>query len=320
MIGGENMTDTQIPNSAVPGSNPAQPTISEVSVQQPVPQAPVQPVVTAPVVSTTPVATPAPVQPIETDNQRTRDQFEKILESNKALYETNQLLRQELEQRRSTNQQFAPVQLPPVPNVNQQPTADQNDFVEVDPYTGEKVVNTDRLNSYLKSLSQRASKAEEAVQRYVDATQQKEIERQNKEAFSAYPELNPTAPNHDVSFHNQTRAIIYDAVLNPQDYGGTPLSFKEAADYVRSLQAKGKEGEQKLAEAQQQAQTQQEAAVDIKQQASASPQGEQVTQRPTQLDDAEIANLKLRTRLGDPDALAIRLANSDHVRQKDTSS
>jgi len=64
------MTDNaQIPNEAVPANNAAQPEIAEA------PQA-VQPAVAT-----------APVVP--TDNTRTQQQFEKLLESNKGLYEAN---------------------------------------------------------------------------------------------------------------------------------------------------------------------------------------------------------------------------------------
>ena len=295
------MTDNaQIPNEAVPADNAAQPAIAEA------PQA-VQPAVAT-----------APVVP--TDNTRTQQQFEKLLESNKGLYEANQLLRQELQQRREANQQFAPVQLPPI---QQQPIpqgVNPADFIETDPASGERYINDVKLQSRIAELNDRASRAEEAVQRYVETSEQREIERQNREAFSAYPDLNPADPKHDVVFHNQTRAVIYDSVLNPQDYGGKPLSFKDAADYVRGQQSRLAEASQKpqeIATTEKDAQAQQLAAQELKQQATASPTGEIQTQRNVAQDVQELKRLQMATRLGDPDALAIRLANVEHVKKSE---
>jgi hypothetical protein len=295
------MTDNaQIPNEAVPANNAAQPVIAEA------PQAVEPAVATAPVVPT--------------DNTRTQQQFEKLLESNKGLYEANQLLRQELQQRREANQQFAPVQLPPI---QQQPIpqgVNPADFIETDPASGERYINDVKLQSRIAELNDRASRAEEAVQRYVETSEQREIERQNREAFSAYPDLNPADPKHDVVFHNQTRAVIYDSVLNPQDYGGKPLSFKDAADYVRGQQSRLAEASQKPqqnATTEKDTQEQQQAAQELKQQATASPTGEIQTQRNVAQDVQELKRLQMATRLGDPDALAIRLANVEHIKKSE---
>lgn len=298
MIGGENMTDTQKPNDVAPANNAAQPIAEAQQVQQP-------------------VVTPAPV--VSTENDRTANQFEKLLESNRQLYEANQLLRTELQQRREATQQFKPVQLPPI---QQQPIPQEInpvDFIEVDPISGERVINEVKLNARISELNDRASRAEEAVTRYVESSEQREIERQNREAFTAYPELNPADPKHDMVFHNQTRAVIYDSVLNPQDYGGRPLNFKDAADYVRAQQAHLVGGGQQAPQvpAGPTTQEQQLAAQELKQQAAASPTGETQTQRPTIADGQELESLRLKTRLGDPTALMTRLANVDHVIKKE---
>jgi hypothetical protein len=123
-----------------------------------------------------------------------------------------------------------------------------------------------------------------------------------------------------VVFHNQTRAVIYDSVLNPQDYGGKPLSFKDAADYVRGQQSRLAEASQKpqeIATTEKDAQAQQLAAQELKQQATASPTGEIQTQRNVAQDVQELKRLQMATRLGDPDALAIRLANVEHIKKSE---
>jgi hypothetical protein len=256
---------------------------------------------------------------VPTDNERTQQQFEKLLESNQELYKANELLRTELQQKREANQQFAPVQLPPI---QQQPISqgvDPADFIETDPTSGERYINDVKLQARIAELNDRASRAEEAVQRYVETSEQREIERQNKEAFASYPELNPADPKHDVVFHNQTRAVIYDSVLNPQDYGGKPLSFKDAADYVRGQQTRLAEATStpQQEEEKKKAQEQQQAAQELKQQAAASPTGENQPQRTVAQDPKELERLKMATRLGDPTALATRLANVDHIKPKE---
>src|SRR5260221_13355336 len=47
----------------------------------------------------------APVQPLQTDNTRTSEQFEKLIESNRRMAETNELLRQELQNQNKQRQQ-----------------------------------------------------------------------------------------------------------------------------------------------------------------------------------------------------------------------
>jgi hypothetical protein len=289
------MTDTQtLPNDVASANNAAQPIIqAEVpQVQQP---------------ATT------PVQTVENENTRTRDQFEKLLESNKSLYEANELLRTELQQRRESVQQFAPVQLPPVQQQAMPTGINPADFIEIDPISGERAINEDRLNARIVEINDRASRAEEAVQRYVETSEQREIERQNKEAFNAYPELNPADPKHNVVFHNQTRAVIYDSILNPQDYGGKALNFKDAADYVQTQQARLVGAAQQSQVVAPTVQDQPQAALELKQQAAASPVGETPTQRTASVDDQELKALQKATRLGDPTALATRIAHTEHI-------
>lgn len=303
-------------------------TVKEAVVAKVEPTQPVVPVV-EPV--QTPQATPEPVQPttqpqseVATDKERSREQFEKLLDSNKRLYESNELLRQELQQRQVANQTFAPIQQPPV----QQPSAQDkgqgvspDDFVEVDPVTGEKFVNETKLQSKIQELNSKATRAEQAIQQYIRTTEQREVEKQNKEAFTAYPALDPSNPNFDVSMHNQTRAVIYDSLINPQDYGGKPLAFKEAADFVKSqfrkvspIEMGGKPDVSQIpTQEPKESKAQPEVTQDLKAQASASVAGEQPTTRPQAVDTDEMSALRLSTRKGSVEALAKRLMNTPHA-------
>lgn len=260
---------------------------------------------------------------IQTDNTRTHEQFDKLIDSNKRLYEANELLRQQLTQRALANEQFAPIQQPPI----QQRPAQQvsaTDFIEVDPVSGERYINDKKLQAKIEDVNSRASKAEEAVQRYIQTNEQREIDKQNKEAFGAYPELNPSSTDFDTRFHNQTRALIYDSLINPQDYGGRPLSFKDAADFVKGggnvsdsgknqqASASTKPGEQTAAETS-------PTGEDVKQQAAASVAGEQPLTREALAGSEELTKLQQATRLGDTEALARRIANTEHMKPPEKS-
>lgn len=260
---------------------------------------------------------PKPVEdlPAET-RERTREQFEKLLESNRRLYEANELLRHEMEQRRTTNQVFDPIQS--VPPQQQRPVNQEvnpSDFVERDPITGESYINEQRLRARLEEIQQRADRAEQAIQSYVKSAEEREIERQNKEAFAQYPELEPGAKNFDGSFHKQVRGILADSMFNPDEYGGRPLSFKEAADFVRAQNPKQTQQVDEKAQVDAQAKT--KAARELKEQVSNQAVSQPRAQRELS-DDEELDNLRYRTRYqNDDEALALRIMHTEHILPKD---
>lgn len=301
------------------------------------------PVIDAQITSPAPVAAPAPVeapavQPAPEPTQapapvsdRTSEQFGKLLENNKRLFEANESLKQELASRAAANQQFAPINQPPVPQQQvQQQVVNPQDFINVDPVTGERYVDEGRLQAKIADMERRTTQAQEAISRYIQTSEQREIDQQNQEAFRAYPELNPNDyEKHDQLFHNQTRAIIYDSLINPKDYSGRPLTFKEAADFVAKTNGKGKWGNTPAAvqqpapiQAPQQApganQDMLNQAQDIKNQASASAQGQYQPDR-TAVQTDDYSRLVTGTRNGDLNSLAQRLAMTDHT-FKDQSS
>jgi hypothetical protein len=279
---------------AAPVAISAQPTGGQVP-----PQAPAQ-------------AQPAqPTDAVVTDNPRTKEQFEKLTDTNQRLAQTNDLLRQELQRldatRQQSNQQFSSVQQ--VPPAQGQPSAlpKVEDYIDIDA-NGNRFVNEAKFNKAIQDIYQKASKAEEVATTYVQAAQQNEVARQEREAFSAYPSLNPRGGQFDPRFSQQTRAIVYDSMINPQDYGGRPLGFKEAADFVQESTGGAKAAPQATIPTP----TVNEANQVQKEQAAASAPS--VPQQATANVDAEAEHQRqvMGTRLGIDDALVARLAQSPH--------
>ena len=297
-----------------------EPITTEVAPSAPAQAAPVTPV--QPAVAPTPVA-PAPVQapaqlPTEA-SERTREQFDKLLDNNKKLYDTVEVMRQELERRNQAQQVFQPVQQAQPARQQQLPNA--QDYVERDPVTGEEFVNTERLNASIKELNERASRAEQAISNYIQTNEQREVERQNKEAFSSHPELDPKSPNFDAQFSDFTRAVIYDSLINEYRYGGRPLSFKEAADLVKTRTTPGGQAPTTVTQvstpAAQAAQVvQPDATQEAKEQgslaATGTPQREPSTQGQVSLE--ELRHITRASGADSDRAIALRLQHIDHTR------
>jgi len=268
------------------------------------------------------VAATTDVPTVETDNKRTQGQFDKLLDSNKRLFEANDNLRKQLTTRALADEQFAPIKQQPIPQQSIQEVS-VADFVEIDPQSGEKFIDDKKLQARIQELNEKASNAEQAVQKYIQASEDREIDRQNEVAFKAYPELNPTSETHNKKFHNQTRALIYDSLINPQDYGGKPLSFKAAADFVKggddmSVNEKNQQASASINKPEgQTVAANTPTGEDAKQQAAASIAGGQPDTRDALAGSEELKELQQATRLGNNEALARRIANSDHILVKE---
>lgn len=304
-----------------------EPITSEVAQPAPAVQstsvAPVQPVAQP---AQAPVVTTPQTLPTEA-SERTREQFDKLLDSNKKLYDTVEVMRQELERRNQAAQVFQPVQqaqpVRPQQQPEQLPKAD--DFIEVDPYTGQQTVNLEKFNSAVESfnknaqtLTERATRAEQAISNYIQTNEQREIERQNKEAFASHPELDPKNPNFDAQFSDFTRAVIYDSLINEYRYGGKPLSFRDAADLVKSRTSKGVVAPVKMeaTTSTEQIAAQQQATQEAKEQGSLEATG-QPQREAAQASQVNLEELRSITRGSGPDsdrAIAMRLQNIDHMR------
>lgn len=246
-------------------------------------------------------------------SERTREQFDKLKDSNQRLLEANKLLQGELTKRYQTERTFAPIQqatqMGPQPVVQPQgvqaPQVEQ--FVEIDPVTGEQYVNEAKLQTAIANANARAVRAETAVRNYIQQQQAVEDDRQTREAYTAHPELNPNAENFDKGLHRRTRALLLDSMMNPVDYDGHALSFKEAADFANEQTTKEATELEKKVEGQRQE------SIEKKEQASLAAQGQTGVQPPPAEVSEELADLIRRTRAGDPWALAQRLKNTPHT-------
>lgn len=309
-----------------PAPTPAPVAPQQAVATQGVPaQAPAQaaPVAPAPVYAPTPVAPvqPAPVQAElpQGTSQRTAEQFDKLIDSNHRLNEAYQLLQQQLAQKAQMEQQYARPQQPVTPVV--QPVAQpqqQDPFVEVDPYTGEQTVRVDKLKQALDESTQRAVRTEQALQTYIEQQRKEEENRQTNEAYRAHPELNPAnADKYNPDFIVRTRRILVDSVMSPQDYGGRPYTFKEAADIARQeLNMPTAAAPVATSATQQQAVNTQ--VLENKEQAALAAQGSSSQAQPPidPMGEEKKFELRMKIRKGGMDgtwALAQRLSSIDHT-------
>lgn len=205
-------------------------------------------------------------------SDRTREQFDKLKTQ----------LRDERAKRVNTQSVFEQLR-PSQPAMTQ---AQINQFV--DPMTGNVDVNG--LNQAIYSAQQRATNAEQTVQRWIE-------DQQTKEAFSAHSELNPQNSNFDRSLHNKTRALLLDSMVNPQDYNNKQLSYKEAADLAKGVSSKV------IAEAEKVGATKAIEGLTPKEQASLEATGR--SDRRTEVSDLD--TLKQNTRRGDLGSIVERL-------------
>lgn len=265
---------------------------------------PVAPVAQAPVAPAQPAMPELPVSVPD----RTKDQFDKLIESNRRLFETNTILNQELEQTRAVRQ---PSPAQSVPSVNPE------DFVEINPYTGDRVINEQRLKSKLEELQEKTLKAEQAIQSYTQQAEEREIDRQERETFASHPELDYRDPkNFDPEFNRLVRATLTDSFYAKDEYGGRPLSFKAAADLVRTRFPKPVAAAAAPVVDNTAASN---AAQQAKEQSSAQPTSQnrqQATQSASEED--ALADLRYKTRyLNDDKALAERIMHTEHILPRD---
>ena len=258
-------------------------------------------------------------------SDRTKDEFDKLKQSNKQLFEANQILQRELQEKARLERTFEPIKQTQIltPGAGQQaqpptgsPQINVNDFVEVDPETGDKYINDAKLQATIKSVQERASRAERTVQNYIARQQANDDASQRTEAFTAHPELNPEGDKFDANISRKTRSILLDSMMNPQDYGGRQLRFREAADMVLADLSKSTTGQpatpvsavddkSKVKEENQERKEQ--ASLEASSNSGGQYQPESL--RP----EVELSELQKRTRKGDVWALARRLVNTPHT-------
>lgn len=152
----------------------------------------------------------------ESASERTKREFEKLRRE----------LREERTKRLEKEGLFNAMR-PPVA----QPTPTKPDWL-VDPDS--QTVDVNKLHSKLTNAEQRATRAEMAVNNYIQ-------EVQTREALAAHPELDSRSDKFDPELHRKTRAYIFDSMMNPDDYNGKTLTYKEAGDMAKGIGGKARE-------------------------------------------------------------------------------
>lgn len=264
----------------------------------------VAPIVAEPVVAQAPVVS-APVATLPDDTKdRTSREFEKLIQNNQ---------RMAAEIARLEAVKAAPTINPTAPQVT------PDDFTYEDSATGEKFIDGKKLKDKLDDVNAKAQRAEEIINKYVETERQKEIARQESEAFASYPELNPNGEKYDPNFEKLVGGILQDSMWNPAGYGGKALSFKAAGDFVRGQITPPTVAQPVQVDAAQQAAT--EAAQAAREQVTAQPATQPGPQTRANADDDEVLqNLRYRTRyLNDDAALAERIKHTEHILTKDAN-
>ena len=211
----------------------------------------------------------------ENATDRTKEQFDKLTASNKQLKGQLDKLQADIAS-----------QVPAVGYNVPQPKAEEF----VDPATGE--VNIDKLNKSLVEANRQARQARQDVSRLRE-------EAQEKEAYTTYPQLEPNNKSFDKELYRQTRAVLFDSMMNPQDYEGRTLTMKEAADRATGAsqttvnKAKAEGAEDAIGQ------------LTPKEQASLEATGRSDRRKSV----GDLASLQKRTRLGDLDAVVARMSN-----------
>ncbi len=293
------------------------PAVSQPAAQAPAPAAATQQV--APEVSVV-----APATPVEPMRERTQENFDKLLESNNRLFQQQQA--QSVMIQRMLQQQQAPQQPQQQPVVNgnnpvmPQPQINMNDFIFRDPITGDEMIDREKLTKNLSAIQQEAMQAREMAMQAQQQAKAQEKDRQEREAFTQYPELNPRSQKYDGDFNKKTRAFLTDSMLNPEDYGGRSMSFREAADLVRAgVQPTQQQVAQAATVAQvienqpQQAANAAPTANQIHKEQASTMVPNQPPQAQAEITADELRGQQVRTRMGDDTALAERLKFTDHI-------
>jgi len=206
-------------------------------------------------------------------SERTKEQFNKLKEANKALKE-------QLDKKAEIEPIFESMR----PKTDTGLTQGQLDQVTDTDQYGNKFINEERLGVLLSQNTQKAEAAVAQVNRFIE-------DQQTREAFTAIPQLDPKNDKFDPELHKATRAFLLDSMVNPSEYGSRALSYKEAGEIA--MKATNAE----IAKVEQEANAQQSA----KEQGSLEATGR--SDRRTQTETSE-EELRHKIRSGDENALA----------------
>lgn len=220
-------------------------------------------------------------------SSRTAEQFDKLRER----LREERLRRQEAEQ---LGQQYQ------TPAQGLYSTQEEAVTPLYDPQSGTVDINElEKIRLRATTASKRAEAAEKKFEKYVQ-------QQQEREAYQAYPELNPKSKNHDEDLFKLTRAVMTDSMVNPKDYGGAELTAKQAAEFAKSMRDKT------IRDAEQKGATKAVEQLTPKEQAGLEATGR--SDRRTDVADRQ--NLAERTRRNDLGAIMERLKHIPSVASK----
>ncbi len=156
----------------------------------------------------------------------------------------------------------------------------------------------------LSNVQLRAQEAEKTAQEskkqldsYLEEQKKQAQVREDQEAYTAHPELNPNDKAFSKDLRDMTASLMLQSMVHPEQFGDKQLTHKEAGDKAKDLVAKlaGKVSEKAAQEAIEQLSPKEQAALDA-------------TGSHNQSSNENIDDLRRRTRRGDEDAIVARLS------------
>lgn len=168
-----------------------------------------------------------------------------------------------------------------------------------DPDTGllnEQALNTVQLRA--QQAEEQAHKTQAELQQLLEDRKRDVQIKEDQEAYTAHPELNPEGDAFNKDLRDVTAALMLKSMIHPEEFDGKQLTHKEAGDRAKALIAKisGNVREEAAKEAIEQLSPKEQAALE----ATGSRQV-------TSTSDLEV--LKRQTRSGDINAIMARLKN-----------
>lgn len=166
-----------------------------------------------------------------------------------------------------------------------------------DPDTG--LLNEQALNNVQSRAIEAERQAQETkkqLDQLLEGQKKQSQEREDMEAFTAHPELDPKHEKFNKDLRDMTASLMLQSMVHPEQFGDKQLSHKEAGDKAKELVAKisGNVATEAAKEAIEQLSPKEQAALEA-------------TGSSKRSDVADMTDLKRQTRKGSDDALVERL-------------
>lgn len=181
---------------------------------------------------------------------RTREQFEKLLESNKALKEENEKLKTDLFLNSPTHTPVQPSAIPSqqLGQLYNIPTSQVEDIAQ-SIFDEEGYVKKEELEKRLNNAQreaeiakQQAVSLQEELRRNRDEIRRIEESAQTREAYKEFPQLNPNDENFDSEFREMVREKMLVQALNGQK--DLVKACRDVSQLIGNMAKKGKQTNQ----------------------------------------------------------------------------